>query len=159
MAGNSYNVTGDNLPKDSGNRYMMAWYDPVANNFALPWAYPVSGSAAGLVIGHGYNIISDTLTATGNISSGVDLGGYPTRACLLFSFGSASEVVFQASAPQGWISINTNRDAGISATAGPTFNNLIGASYLTDLAPFRYIRVSAFQGQTATRTIHWFVST
>ena len=91
MAGNSYQVTGDNLPRDSGNRYIMAWWDAANNAFALPYGFPVSGSAAALAVGHMNNVIADVITATGSLSSGVDLGGYAIKGFVAPLCGSGVE--------------------------------------------------------------------
>ena len=158
----SINVTADNLPKDSGNRYVWAPFDPSASAFNLPLSYPVSGSLGGLAQGHVVNNIADLITATGAISSGVDLGGWAHLALYVPPMGSGTQLTFQASASGiGWTNISTaliNHTATISATGALAVAYFVGMGpQLEMLRPFRFVRMSAAQNQTATRTAVWVV--
>ncbi len=160
MAGNNWNVTGDNLPKDSGNRYMAAWYDPVNNAFSLPLGYPVSGSAGGLAIGHLPNNIIDVMTATATLSSGVDLGGYTLRGLIQPLMGSGANLVFQVSGSAlAWTTLASTAGVAFSATALQTGSYAMDQSVLAPLAPYRWVRISATVLQTATRNFTWVVNT
>lgn len=163
MAGNNYRVTGDNLPKDSGNRYLMAWLDPVNNAFTLPWGFPVSGSAGGLVIGHApVQYIADVITATGVHSSGVDLNGYTVRGLIIPQMGSGCNVRFQVSSSGlTWVALLNAAGVGISATGDNSQYYALGAngSPLVDVVPYGIVRMSATVNQTASRTALWVVST
>lgn len=150
------NITGDNLPKDSGNRYIWGPFDPSGSAFKLPYAYPVSGDVGGLAVGHVTNSIADIMTATGSISSGIDLGGYSLYSVYIPPMGSGTELTFQASGSGwGWINVSTNaRNATLSATGA------LATGYafpFTSPWPFRYVRLSAANAQTATRTAVWNV--
>ena len=158
MAGNNFQITGDNLPRDSGNRYYWALYDPVNNNFALPWGYPVSGSAAGMVAGHAYQQITDTMTATGANSSGVDLGGYSVKGLIIPTMGSGCWLTFRVSASGVQASTLSNSAIGIYSATGSVLYAL-DATFLSILGPYRWIALSATQPQTATRTFTWILST
>ena len=162
MAGNNIYASADNLPKDSGNRYMMAPFDPSGSGFVLPMANPVSGSFGGWVMGHMTNQIADTMTSTGAISSGVDLGGYTVRGLTVAQAGSGTQFVFQVSASGGVY----------STILDPVTNNQLSASGRTDgqytlgwgsalqsLQYYRFVRISAANLQTAARTFVWSVST
>lgn len=154
------NITADNLPKDSGNRYAWAPFDPAASAYSLPQAYPVSGSFGGLGMGHLVNNIADVMTATGSISSGVDLGGWAYLALAMPPFGSGTQVTFQASASGvGWTNISvTTQNAVMSATGALQTGYVIGfGSALGPLQPIRWVRLSAAQPQTASRTAVWIV--
>ena len=157
----SINITADNLPKDSGNRFMVAPYDPALSAFNLLYAFPVSGAFGGLAIGHMTNQIADTMTATGGLSSGVDLGGYPIRGLLVPPMGSGCEIYFQFSASgQGWVALSTDRAALMSATGGASLQYAMSPTAIGGhSSPYRYVRMTASQGQTATRTFVWAVST
>lgn len=154
------NITGDNLPKDSGNRYAWAPFDPAGSAYKLPMAYPVSGDMGGLGAGHLVQNIADVMTATGSISSGVDLGGWAYLALFMPPFGSGTQVTFQASASGiGWTNISTTtQNATLSATGALATGYFVGmGSSLTPLVPFRFVRLSAANAQTATRTAVWVV--
>lgn len=162
MAGNNYNITGDLLPRDSANHYMMAWYDPVNNNFQPPYAVPVQVSAAGLAIGHMMTGISDVLTATGVNSSGVDLLGYTVRGLYQPAMGSACWVIFDVSGygmVNGWQNLVNSANVSYSATGGPSFGMAYDQTILSLLAPYRFVRMRATVNQTANRTFVWQVAT
>ena len=138
----------------------MAWFDPVNNNFQLPYANPVSGSAAGLAIGHMTNFISDVMTSTGAISSGVDLGGYTVRGLHIAQMGSATQITFQVSASGGpYVSILSVGANPLSASGRTDSQYALDASALGSLQYYRFVRMSAANLQTANRTFVWSVST
>ncbi len=163
MAGQNLTITGDNLPRDSGSRYMVGLYDPVNNNFQPLYANPVvtAETAAGLAIGHLQTVINSVMTATGAVSSAVNLGGYTVRALYLPIMGSGCNITFQASASGGggWATIANNIGVYYSAT-GNNVGFLLGVgAEMNAISPMKTIRLSASQPQTADRTFTWFVST
>lgn len=158
----AYNITADNLPKDSGNRFWWAPYDAAASAFRLVQAYPVSGAYGGVAKGHLVNNIADVMTATGSISSGVDLGGWEYLGLYMPPMGSGTQVTFQASASGiGWTNISTaliNQTATISATGALQTAYFVGmGSQMEMFRPFRFVRMSAANLQTASRTAVWVV--
>lgn len=157
----SLNVTGDNLPKDSGNRYVWAPFDPSGSAFKLPFAYPFSGDMGGLAIGHVTNTIADIMTSTGAISSGVDIGGYTHIGLYMPPMGSAGQVTFQVSASGiAWTNLSTTtQNAALSATAALATGYFVGNGSALDMVrPFRYVRLSASTPQTANRTALWVLA-
>lgn len=165
MAGNNFNITGDNLPKDSGNRYLWALWDNQGNNFRLPFAYPTApnGTAAAMAIGHMYHTITATMTSTGALSSAVDLGGYTQRSIYIDQMGSGCNVVWQisASGQGGWVTVTDRAAASYSATGSTNAGGYVlgmGAE-MNALAPHTFVRLSATQNQTATRTFRWYLAT
>lgn len=154
-------VSADNLPKDSGSRYIWAPFDASGSAFKLPYAYPFSGDVGGLAVGHVTNTIADLMTATGSISSGVDIGGYTHIGLYMPPMGSGTQVTFQVSASGvGWTNLSTTtQNAAMSATGALATGYFIGhGSALDTVRPFRYVRLSAAQAQTATRTALWVLA-
>lgn len=159
----SLNITADNLPKDSGNRFYAAPYDASASAYRLPQAYPVSGNFGGVGDGHIINVIQDLITSTGSISSGVDLGGWLNLGLYIPPMGAGTQLTFQASASGiGWTNITTNISAPIanfiSASGTLATGYFLGMStHMEAMRPMRYVRMSAANNQTATRTAVWLV--
>ena len=150
-------VSADNLPTDSGSRYSWAPFDPATSAFKLPMAMPVSGDYGGLAVGHVTNYIADVMTATGAISSGVNLAGYVNFALYVPPMGSGTELTFQGSGSGiPWTNISTNaRNTTFSATGALATGYMFQFS---NFFPFSYVRLSAANAQTASRTAVWIVN-
>ena len=159
MSGTNTQITGDNLPRDSGNRYFAAPYEPSGNRFLPQLGYPVSGSAIGAAVGHVIHNIIDTFSATATVSSGVDLGGFTIRGLMAPAMGSGCNFMFQVSA-------SAQAYATVSNTAGVAYSasGLLQTAYALDqtviqhVNPYRFVRMSATVMQTAARNFTWQVA-
>ena len=99
----------------------------------------LQASGAGLAIGHLYHVINDTMTATGSISSGVDLAGYTTRGLLIPTMGSGCELTFQISASGGgW------------TTVSPGFDFMSGPALTVGAAPWQLVEPESLKVFPAT---------
>jgi len=104
-----------------------------------------------------YKVIEAVIASGGTESAEVDLENFSIMGLLIPTLDSGNLTFKVSDKPGGTFqTLTTAVPAAIAVVAG-TGNFALGADDLTDLAPYRFVKIVSAATQTAARTLKWIL--